>query len=346
MKLRVGVISAGSWGTAIAALLSEKGYDVTLWAREPEIVESINSVHENTLFLPGIKLPAGIVSTNDLTGAAGSKDMIVLSTPAQYLRDVLKKIALSIDPETFIVIASKGIENRSLKMMYQVAEEILPHGLHRNIFILSGPTFARELSMKMPTCAVVASYNSEDMHLVQQYFNTNYMRIYRSTDVIGVELGGALKNIFAIAVGILEGMGLGKNTQAALITRSIAEITRLVIAMGGNPLTISGLSGIGDLVLTCTGDLSRNRQVGIRLGKGEKIDDIMKSMLAVAEGVTTTASAYHLSKKVVVEMPITETLYKVLYEKADILENFQALMTRSLKDELLSYGGVNDSCDS
>lgn len=345
MSLKIGVISAGSWGTAIASLLAEKGYGVTLWARETEIAVDINNEHENKMFLPGIKLHTGIEATNDLPMAITGKDMIVLSTPAQYLRDSLKKIAPLISPNTFVVIASKGIENKTLKMMYQVAEKILPPSMHRNIFVLSGPTFARELAMKMPTCAVVASYNSDNINLVQQYFNTKYMRIYRSTDVIGVELGGALKNIFAITIGILEGMGLGKNTQAALITRSIAEITRLVIAMGGNPLTISGLSGIGDLVLTCTGDLSRNRQVGIRLGKGEKIEDIMKSMLMVAEGVTTTASAYDLSKKVGVEMPITETLYKVLYEKADIISSFQALMTRSLKDELLSYGGVNDSSD-
>ncbi len=345
MSLRVGVISAGSWGTALSALLAEKGYEVTLWAREPEIVESVNLDRENRLFLPGIRLNHGITATEDLEKAASSKDMIVISTPSQYMRDVLKKMKDMIGPRTFIVIATKGIENKTLKMMYQVAEEILPRKHHRNIFVLSGPTFARELAMKMPTCAVVASYNSEDMHVVQQYFNTGYMRIYRSTDVIGVELGGALKNIFAIAVGILEGMGFGKNTQAALITRSIAEITRLVIALGGNPLTISGLSGVGDLVLTCTGDLSRNRQVGIRLGKGEKINDIIKSMLMVAEGVATTESAYDLSKKVGVEMPITETLYRVLYENADIMKNFQALMSRSLKDELLSYGGVNDSCD-
>ena len=223
--------------------------------------------------------------------------------------------------------------------MHQVAIEMLPPALHRNIFVISGPTFARELAQKVPTCAVVAGYDQDSMGTVQSLFNTDYMRIYRSADVTGVELGGALKNIYAIAVGILEGMQLGKNAQAALITRAIAEISRLVIAMGGNPMTISGLSGIGDLVLTCTGSLSRNRQVGIRLGQGEKINDILDSMIMVAEGVPTTASAYDLSKKAGVEMPIVESLYALIYENADIKDSIRNLMSRSLKDELETYGG-------
>jgi glycerol-3-phosphate dehydrogenase (NAD(P)+) len=346
MSLKVGIISAGSWGTALATLMAEKDYNVTIWAKEKEIVDSINTVHENSLFLKGIKLSEKIKAVSDIQSAVVSMDIVIVASPSQYTRELLSGISFMISPGTYIVLASKGIENGTLKMMYQVAEEILPATLHKNIFVISGPTFAAELAMKMPTCAVIAGHNSEDMGSIQAIFSSPYMRIYRSNDITGVELGGALKNIFAIAVGILEGMGLGKNTQAALITRSIAEITRLVIAMGGNPLTISGLSGIGDLVLTCTGDLSRNRQVGIRLGKGEKIDAILKSMLMVAEGVTTTKAAYDLSKKVNVEMPITETLYRVLYENADLYKSFQALMTRSLKDELLSYGGFNDSSDT
>ena len=346
MSLKVGVISGGSWGTALGALMAEKDYSVNIWAREQEIIDSINKDHENPLFLKGIKLPSKLTAVSDISNAVHSMDIIILASPAQHLRSILNDISFMISPGTYIVLASKGIENGTLKMMHQVAEEILPAILHKNIFVISGPTFAAELAMKTPTCAVIAGHNSEDMGSIQGFFNSPYMRIYRSNDITGVELGGALKNIFAIAVGILEGMGLGKNTQAALITRSIAEITRLVIALGGNPLTISGLSGIGDLVLTCTGDLSRNRQVGIRLGKGENISAILSSMLMVAEGVTTTKAAYDLSRKVNVEMPITETLYKVLYEDADIFKSFQALMTRSLKDELLSYGGMNDSCSN
>jgi len=339
MSLKVGVISGGSWGTALAGLLAEKKFDVKIWAREREVVESINSINENSVFLPGIKLPLNLKACSEIEEAACSKDIIVVTTPSQYLRKSLTDLAFMLSPGTFIVIASKGIEQGTLKLMHQIAEEVLPSTLHKNIFVISGPTFARELAVKMPTLAVVAGYNSQSMEIVQNIFNTEYFRIYRSNDVTGVELGGALKNIIAIAVGILEGFGLGKNTQAALITRAIAEITRLVIKMGGNPLTISGLSGVGDLILTCTGDLSRNRQVGIRLGRGEKIGDIISSMKMVAEGVATTASAYDLSKKVGVEMPITETLYKVLYDNADITESFRLLMSRSLKDELNSFGG-------
>jgi len=339
MSLKAGVVSAGSWGTALAALLAGKKYDVSIWARENEIIKSINEESENKIFLPGIKLPETLKATEDISQAVHSKDLVVIATPAQHLRESLRQIAFLVSPGTYIVLASKGIEKGTLKTMHQVAEEMLPPVLHRNIFVISGPTFARELAQKVPTCAVVAGHNSDNMGAVQSLFNTDYMRIYRSADVTGVELGGALKNIYAIAVGILEGMELGKNAQAALITRSIAEMSRLVISMGGNPMTISGLSGIGDLVLTCTGNLSRNRQVGIRLGKGEKIDDILKSMIMVAEGVPTTASAYDLSKKSGVEMPVVETLYGLIYENADINSSIKKLMSRSLKDELETYGG-------
>lgn len=339
MSLKAGVVSAGSWGTALAALLAGKKYDVKIWAREEEIIKSINSVHENKVFLPEIELPVNLEATEDISLAVHSKDLIVVATPAQFLRESLRQISFLVSPGTFIVLASKGIEKGTLKTMHQVAVEMLPPALHRNIFVISGPTFARELALKVPTCAVVAGYDQDNMSEVQSLFNTDYMRIYRSADVTGVELGGALKNIYAIAVGILEGMNLGKNAQAALITRAIAEISRLVIKMGGNPMTISGLSGVGDLILTCTGNLSRNRQVGIRLGKGEKIDDILDSMIMVAEGVPTTASAYDLSKKVGVEMPIVESLYSLIYENADIKNSIKNLMSRSLKDELETYGG-------
>ncbi len=340
--VKIGVVSAGSWGTALAGMLAEKQYETVIWAREPEIVESINSEHENILFMPGIKLPESLKAVADIKDAVIGKDLVVVATPAQHIRKSIEQIAGIISEKTFIVLASKGIENSTLKMMYQIAEEILPPALYKNIFVISGPTFARELAMKMPTCAVVAGKNSEDIGKIQSFFNSPYMRIYTSRDVVGVELGGSLKNVFAVAIGVLEGLKMGKNTQAAVITRSIAEMTRLVIAMGGNPRTIAGLSGVGDLVLTCTGDLSRNRQVGIRLGQGEKIKDILDSMIMVAEGVPTTASAHDLAAKMNVEMPITETLYDVLYNGADIKESIKKLMSRSLKDELLSYGGEND----
>jgi len=340
--VKIGVVSAGSWGTALAGMLSGKQYDTVIWAREPEIVESINSEHENKLFMPGIKLPESLRAVADIKDAVSDKDLVVIATPAQHIRKSFEQIAGIIPEKTFIVLASKGIENSTLKMMYQIAEEILPEKLHKNIFVISGPTFARELAMKMPTCAVVAGKNAEDIGKIRDFFNSPYMRIYTSSDVIGVELGGSLKNVFAVAIGVLEGLKMGKNTQAAVITRSIAEMTRLVIAMGGDPRTMAGLSGVGDLVLTCTGDLSRNRQVGIRLGQGEKIKDIIDSMIMVAEGVPTTASAHDLAAKMNVEMPITETLYNVLYNGEEIRESIKKLMSRSLKDELLSYGGEND----
>lgn len=340
--VKIGVVSAGSWGTALAGMLSGKQYDTVIWAREPEIVESINSEHENKLFMPGIKLPESLKAVADIKDAVSDKDLVVIATPAQHIRKSFEQISGIIPEKTFIVLASKGIENSTLKMMYQIAEEILPEKLHKNIFVISGPTFARELAMKMPTCAVVAGKNTKDIGKIRDFFNSPYMRIYTSSDVIGVELGGSLKNVFAVAIGVLEGLKMGKNTQAAVITRSIAEMTRLVIAMGGDPRTMAGLSGVGDLVLTCTGDLSRNRQVGIRLGQGEKIKDIIDSMIMVAEGVPTTASAHDLAAKMNVEMPITETLYNVLYNGEEIRESIKKLMSRSLKDELLSYGGEND----
>lgn len=338
MSIKVGVIGAGSWGTVLAAMLAEKGNAVTLWAREPETTESINNTKENRVFLPGIKLPENLIATCDLEKAAAGKDVLIMVTPAQHMREILSRISYLIHQGTCVILASKGIENGTLKLMHQVAEESLPDGSHKNIFVISGPTFARELALKMPSAAVVASHNNDGLEFVQQFFNTNYFRVYRSPDIIGVELGGALKNIIAIAVGILEGLNLGHNSQSALMTRAIAEITRLVVKSGGNPFTVTGLSGVGDLMLTCNGDLSRNRSVGIRLSRGEKIEDILKSMPTVAEGVSTSISAYYLSRKLEVAMPIVETVYKVLHEKQSLTESFMALMGRSLKDEIYGYG--------
>lgn len=337
MSLNIGVISAGGWGTALASHLALKGYKTDIWAREAEVIGSINGCHENKLFLPGVRLAETLHAVSEIKDAVIGKDLVVFSTPSQHIRKSFIETAPMLSPETNIVIASKGIENSTLKMMYEIAEEILPEELHKNIFAISGPTFAKEVALKMPTCAVVAGKNVEKLNEIQDIFNSPYMRIYRSSDIKGVELGGALKNIYAIAVGILDGMKLGKNTQAALITRSIYEMARLVMAMGGDQLTLSGLSGIGDLVLTCTGDLSRNRQVGIRLGQGEKLKAILDSMVMVAEGVPTTASVHDLAAKTGVEMPIAETLYDILFNDVDIKESVPRLMSRSLKDEFRSY---------
>ncbi len=338
MSIRIGAVGGGSWGTVLAALLAGKGMSVTLWCWEPEVAESINNDNENKLFLPGIKLPETLKATNSLEETVEGKDVVLVSTPSQHMRSVLDRISYLFQHGTTVVLASKGIENGTLRLMNQVAEESLPDFLHRNIYVVSGPTFARELAVKTPSAAVVAGYRSEGLPFLQQLFATPYFRTYTSSDVVGVEIGGALKNVIAISVGILEGAGLGRNSQAAIMTRAIAEITRLVTKMGGNPFTVTGLSGVGDMILTCNGDLSRNRMVGMRLGKGEKIDDILAGMTMVAEGVATSKSAYDLAKKMDVAMPIVEAVYRVIHEGANLEETFYALMERSLKDEIYGYG--------
>jgi len=337
MQIKIGIVGGGSWGTAIGRLLAGKGENVTIWAHEKEVVDSINNKQENKLFLPDIKLPENLKATNKIEEAIDGKDVVVMATPSQFMRTVLSEIAYLFQPGCYIVLLSKGIENGTLKLMHQVAEENLPDSLHKNIFVLSGPTFARELSMEMPSAAVIASYNTEGIGFVQQLFATDYFRTYRSTDVLGVELGGTLKNIIAISVGILEGLGLGMNSRAALMTRAIAEISRLAIKMGANPFTITGLSGIGDMILTCTGDLSRNKSVGVRLGRGEKIKDILDSMIMVAEGVTSTVSAYDLSRKIEVSMPIVEAVYQIVHDDKNVKEVFSNLMKRQLKEEFYGY---------
>ncbi len=337
MSIKIGVIGAGSWGTVLAGMLGEKGNEVILYGREPEVAASVDRLRINTLFMPDMKLPETVKATADIAEAATQRDIIVMAAPSQHTRATFEKIAYLLHHGTYVVLASKGVENGTLKMMHQVAEESLPDNMHKNIFVLSGPTFAKELALKMPSAAVVAGHNGDGAAYVQQLFALPYFRVYRSFDIVGVELGGALKNVIAIAVGILEGMKLGHNSQSAIMTRAIAEITRLVVKMGGNPFTVTGLSGVGDLILTCTGDLSRNRQVGIRLGRGEKLDAILSSTLSVAEGVTTAISAYHLAKTQEVQMPIVETVYKVLHENADIREAFTMLMGRSLKEEIYGF---------
>ncbi len=337
MEIKIAVIGAGSWGTAIASLLAEKGYETTIWAREEEVVKSINEEHENSIFLPEIKLPENLFATNIMEDAVKNKDVVVMAVPSQFTRSVFSDISYFFKHGTSLVMLSKGIENGTLKFMNQVAEESLPDFMHKNIFLLSGPTFARELALKTPSAAVVASHNSDGIDFIQNLFATEYFRTYRSSDVMGVEIGGAMKNVIAIAVGILEGLGLGMNAKAALMTRAIAEISRLGRRLGANPYTMSGLSGVGDMILTCTGALSRNRQVGIKLGEGMKIKEILSNMKMVAEGVTTVLSAHDLARKIDVSMPITEAVYKIIHENGEVEEVFSTLMKRSLKDEFYGF---------
>jgi glycerol-3-phosphate dehydrogenase (NAD(P)+) len=329
----VVVVGGGSWGTALAMLLAAKGYDTTLWAREPEVVEAISTRRENQLFLPGVVLPETLTATGDLTPALAEAETIVSAVPTQFIRSVFAPQVAAIPfAKRTVVTVSKGIEVETLMTPNEIFGELSP-GLEGSIVALSGPSFAREVAAGNPTAVVAASRDIDRAHRVQSLFATEAFRVYASDDVVSVELGGALKNVVAIAAGIAEGMGFGHNTMAALITRGVAEITRLGVARGGNPLTFAGLSGMGDLVLTCTGGLSRNRSVGVELGKGRSLQTILDDMHMVAEGVKTTLAARTLAHQLGIEMPITEQVYAVLYESKDPGQAVHDLMVRTLKDE-------------
>jgi glycerol-3-phosphate dehydrogenase (NAD(P)+) len=335
--LRVGVIGAGSWGTALAYLLADKGYPVTLWAYETDVVESVNTDHENRLFLDGIRLPDNLVATGDLEQACRDKDLILCVTPSHIVRRVMSRAAAFLPDGVPIVSATKGIENDSLMTVSEVLEEVLPIRFHPWLAYLSGPSFAREVAQHVPTAVVVASYSEKLSRQVQLAFNHDYFRVYRSHDVVGVEVGGSLKNVIAIAAGIADGMGFGYNARAAIITRGLAEMSRMAVAKGANPLTLAGLSGMGDLVLTCTGGLSRNRQVGMKLGEGASIESILADMSMVAEGVKTAQSVHDLSRKMGVEMPICDGVYSILYEGKTARQALLDLMGRELKRESFGF---------
>ncbi len=325
----IAVIGAGSWGTAMAAHLARKGYDVTVWAREPEVVDEINTHGTNTRFVPGAELPETLRATGSLPEALHRARHVLCAVPSQFVRDVFKEAAKHIEPEAVVVSLSKGIEKGSLLTVSQVLSELLENP----IGVLSGPSFAKEVLQGLPTAVTLAVENPSLGLLLQEVFNTTEFRVYYHHDVLGVELGGALKNVIAIASGIADGLGLGYNARAALITRGLAEIVRLGVAMGADARTFSGLSGIGDLVLTCTGPLSRNYTVGYKLGQGMKLRQILSEMSQVAEGVETTLSAKALAEKHSVEMPIVQEVYRILYEDRPPREALQSLMSRALKEE-------------
>jgi glycerol-3-phosphate dehydrogenase (NAD(P)+) len=331
--MEVGVVGAGAWGTALANLLAEKGHNVDLWAFEDEVCADILETRENKVFLPGIALSENLRPSNNLDAVAARKDMLVLVTPSHVFRSVATSLVHHPNENTLIVSASKGIENQTHLTMTGILQQILPPRLHDHIAALSGPSFAKEVGKKIPTAVTVAARSAEIATAIQTAFATAYFRVYTSYDLIGVELGGAVKNVMAIAAGISDGLGLGFNTRAALITRGITEIKRLGARMGANPMTFMGLAGIGDLVLTCTGTLSRNWNVGNKLGQGMKLDAILRETRAVAEGVKTTKSVYNLSRKLGVEMPIAEQVYHILYDDLDPKQALRLLMTRDLKQE-------------
>lgn len=330
---KIGVIGAGSWGTALANLLAEKGYDVTLWAYEKEVAQDILSHRENKLFLPGIDLSPNLTPSNDLEAVVTNHSFLVLVAPSHTMRAVATRTAAFIQPDTIIVTASKGIEDGTYLTMFGVLQESIPALDPDNIVVLSGPSFAKEVAEKVPTAISVGGKNNEIAGLVQHVFATDCFRVYVNDDPIGLELGGAVKNVIAIAAGFVDGMGLGLNTRAALITRGLAEIRRLGIHMGANPHTFSGLSGVGDLILTCTGDLSRNYTVGKQLGQGMTIEEIQNKRRTVAEGVRNTKSVYHLAKKLGIELPIINEVYRALYKKSPPEDAVKRLMTRALGHE-------------
>jgi glycerol-3-phosphate dehydrogenase (NAD(P)+) len=330
---KYAVLGAGAWGTALAKVLAEKDNEVLLWARRDEHARAIESERENARYLPGFRLPESIVATNSLRNALSEVEMVVLVVPSHGLRDSLKEAAPYLPAGVPLVSATKGIENETLMLMAEVIEDVLGADAHQRTTVLSGPSFAKEVARQLPTNVVVAARDPELAIDVQHRFATDRLRVYSSDDVPGVEVGGALKNVIAIAAGACDGLGFGHNTRAALITRGLAEIARIALAKGGDVLSLAGLAGMGDLVLTCTGELSRNRTVGFEMGKGRGLDEVLRGLGHVAEGVRTARSAFDLAQKLGVELPICNEVYRVLYEGKDIRRAVQDVLTRPLKKE-------------
>jgi len=331
---RIGVVGAGSWGTVLADLLASKGYDVDLWAFEEAVRDQIQNDKENQVFLPGISLSENLTASNSLEKVVSGKDLILIVVPSHVMRETVEQMVDYVPHTAILLSASKGIEIKTHLTMTGILKEVLPDIDREQMAALSGPSFAKEVAEHAPTVITVASPNRKVAEMVQSIFSTPYFRVYTNDDTIGVELGGATKNVIAIAAGIIDGMGLGLNTRAALITRGLTEIRRLGITLGANPRAFTGLAGIGDLLLTCTGDLSRNHAVGKQIGEGRSLKSILADMRGVAEGVRTAKSVYNLSRKLSVEMPIVHQVYQVLYEGLPPEKAVYELMTRTLKQEL------------
>jgi glycerol-3-phosphate dehydrogenase (NAD(P)+) len=329
----VCVLGAGAWGTALAKLLADKGLPTKLWAHEASVAEAINTTHRNERYLPGAELPDNLRATPELEEALRGAGLVVVVVPSHALRDVMVKAQAFLPADALLCSATKGIENDTLMLMSQVLVDVLGEESAPRLTYLSGPSFAKEVALRMPTAVVVAGEDEANTHAVQRAFATDRFRVYSSHDVVGVEVGGAMKNVIAIAAGAIDGLGFGHNSRAGMITRGLVEIGRLAHKLGGEAFTVAGLSGMGDLVLTCTGDLSRNRTVGMELGRGRKLPDILASLGHVAEGVKTTQSAYDLSLREGVEMPITHEVYKVLYQGKDPAQAVVDIMTRELRRE-------------
>ena len=331
--MKVSVIGAGSWGTALAMQLARAGNDTTLWDHRPERAAAMQAARQNARYLPDLPFPEGLTVSGDLPAALDGAELIVEVIPSQAVRTVIADAIPHLPPGATLCCASKGIEEGTLMTMEEVLRDVLPEAWHPRLCFLAGPSFAREVAVDLPTAVVVAGRGEAATQIVARAFHAGRFRVYHTDDIVGAELGGALKNIVAIACGAADGIGMGLNARAALMTRGLAEITRLAVARGANPLTLAGLAGMGDLVLTCTGNLSRNRRVGLGLGEGKTLPQILEELGQVAEGVITTRTAHELALQTGVEMPITEEIYRMLYEDKPARDAVRDLLGRQRKAE-------------
>jgi glycerol-3-phosphate dehydrogenase (NAD(P)+) len=329
----LAIIGAGGWGTALAITQARAKRDVRLWVYEPDLAETMNRDRENPIYLAGVRIPESVQIHHSMCDVVSGADVVIIAVPSHFYRSVVQQLLPLVEANTIFVSATKGIENDSLKRMSEILEEATRPNFEAKVAVLSGPTFAPEVSRGEPTALVIASPDEALRLQLQADLSTPRFRLYTNPDRTGVELGGAVKNIIAIAAGVADGLGLGSNATAALVTRGLAEITRLVVACGGKRETMAGLAGLGDLVLTAYGNLSRNRRVGVELGQGRTIDEITSSTRMVAEGVRTTKSTVQLAQRLGIEMPIAEKMYAVLYEGLRPQEAITDLMERKLKEE-------------
>ena len=330
----IGIIGAGGWGIALAKLLADKGEQVTLWCHRAESFRELQENRESRTYLTGIVLPSSVEFTRSIEAAVTDKSLVICTLPSHAVRGVIASAASYLSAETAVLCGTKGLEEESLKTMGEVLAETLGEPQKQRHVFLSGPTFALEVARGLPTAVTVAARDEDIARNVQETLSTQNFRVYSSTDIVGVQMGGVIKNIIAIAAGISDGLNLGHNARAALITRGLAEMTRLAIRMGADPMTLAGLPGLGDLVLTCAGDLSRNRKVGIQIAQGKSLREIIEGTRMVAEGIRNTRSVYMLARSLGTEMPIVEQMYKVIHESKKPADAVRDLMQRSLKPEL------------
>ncbi|WLV23452.1 NAD(P)H-dependent glycerol-3-phosphate dehydrogenase [Aciduricibacillus chroicocephali] len=336
---KVAVLGAGSWGTALSIVLADNGHDVRLWTHRAEQAEEINETHRNNKYLDA-DLPEGIKASSDLEASVKGSEAVVFVVPTKAIREVAKKVDPFLEKEAIVIHATKGIEPKTMKRVSEMLNEELENYEYKEIIVLSGPSHAEEVAQRQPTTVTVSSLQIEHAVRAQNLFFNESFRVYTSNDIVGIELGGALKNIIALGAGVSDGLGYGDNAKAALITRGLAEIARLGTSLGANPLTFLGLPGVGDLIVTCTSVHSRNWRAGNLLGKGDKLEAVLEQMGMVVEGVRTTEAAYELARRQNIEMPIVDAIHQLLFEKRDAAEIVQQLMTRTKREEMDDFASI------